>query len=337
MLTLPLDDNRWSELVARAPKATLFHHPAWAGLLSEAYGYPAYALALPGRDGLAAGLPVLEIARPLRRRRLVSLPFTDACGPIVQPGEDVDIAASLTAAHGRGEIPDLELRSNISAEGAAHASLAVIHRLALEPNPQQMFRRFRKSQVQRGIARAEREGVIVRKAGAARDLTDVFYGLHVSTRRRLGVPVQPRRYFRLLWERIIEPELGFLLLAFARGRAVAGAVFLAWNGTVIYKYGASDRDALSLRPNHALFWHAIRCAAEDGSHTFDFGRSDTWNTGLRSFKSDWGATEEELVYTYLGRTPANRSRARGLLEPVIRRSPDWVCRYTGELLYRYAA
>jgi hypothetical protein len=66
------------------------------------------------------------------------------------------------------------------------------------------------------------------------------------------VPVQPRRFFELLWRLVLEPGLGFLLLAHAGARPVAGAVFLRGSRCLTYKYGASDASAWPLRPNHAV-------------------------------------------------------------------------------------
>jgi CelD/BcsL family acetyltransferase involved in cellulose biosynthesis len=116
-------------------------------------------------------------------------------------------------------------------------------------------------------------------------------------------------------------------------------LFLAWNRTLIYKYSASLPEYLKLRPNNLLLWHAMRWGCENGFHTFDFGRSDADNHGLRKFKSGWGALERPLAYTTVADHPVARGSGRllHLAGPVIRRSPPWVCRAAGELLYKYAA
>jgi lipid II:glycine glycyltransferase (peptidoglycan interpeptide bridge formation enzyme) len=195
------------------------------------------------------------------------------------------------------------------------------------------------SQTRRNVTRAERSGVEVRQGERAADLTDTFYGLHLRTRRRQGVPVQPRRFFRLLWDEMLERGLGTLVLAYVGATPVAGALFLHWNGHTIYKFGASDREHLALRPNNLIFWTAIREAHARGDTTFDFGRSDLDNDGLRAFKSGWGAVERPLVYTFTGDAPeedAHRVALRAL-SVAIRRTPSWVCRAVGEAGYRYAA
>jgi lipid II:glycine glycyltransferase (peptidoglycan interpeptide bridge formation enzyme) len=216
-----------------------------------------------------------------------------------------------------------------------------MHTLALDADPEALFHSFHRSQVQRNIRRAEREGVLVRSAERESELTDLFYELHCATRRRLGVPVQPRRFFRLLWEEILESGRGFVLIADVDGAPAAAAVFLTSPSTVTYKYGASDSRHWSKRPNHALFWAAIRIACERGCQAFDFGRTDLGDHGLRQFKLGWATDEQPLVYSFLcGARPgsaAKRSVSAQLLQPVIRRSPLFVSRALGALLYKYSA
>jgi hypothetical protein len=180
--------------------------------------------------------------------------------------------------------------------------------------------------------------VVVHRAVREEELTEIYYGLHLRTRRRLGVPVQPRRFFRVLWRRALEPGHGQLLLASAGGRPVAGAVFLHGAETTVYKYGASDERAWALRPNNLLFWEAIRGAAETPYRLMDFGRSEFPDTGLRSFKTGLGAIERPLVYSAPhGHDASLGPRGGRFLTAVIRRSPPTVCRAIGEGLYRYAA
>jgi CelD/BcsL family acetyltransferase involved in cellulose biosynthesis len=232
----------------------------------------------------------------------------------------------------------IEVRSELPREGFATRPAGVIHTLELKADPAATMRSFRRSHVKRNIAAAERQGVTVREARTIDDLAGHFYRLHLGTRRRQGSPIQPRRFFRLLWQRIVETGLGFCLLAELGGETIAGAVFLAWNRTLTYKYGASDQSYLQARPNHLIFWRAIERASERGLDWLDFGRSEVEQTGLREFKSSWGAVELPLVYSSVGEAPpAGRSGilldAMGL---VVRHSPPFVCRALGEAFYRYA-
>jgi CelD/BcsL family acetyltransferase involved in cellulose biosynthesis len=339
MTILALSDPAWTEFVRSCPAALPFHHPAWAGMLAECYGYRPLVVALPDKaNQIDAGLPIIEVRSPLAARRWISLPFTDYCPVLTLGCSEKDLADTLMRemrAHGAGRF---ELHGPLmQRRGLYSRDVAVRHTLALDPDPQVVYRRFTKMH-QRNIRIAERAGVRVELGRSASDLRR-FYDLHLITRRRLGVPIQPRRFFDLLAQRVIADGLGFVLSAYLDQVPVASAVFLAWNGMLIYKYGASDQAFRQHRPNNLLFWAAIRWGCENGYHTLDFGRTDTDNTGLREFKDGWSAHEEPLIYSTIADHPPQSAsgRAEKMMGEVIRRSPPWVCRVLGELFYRYAA
>jgi CelD/BcsL family acetyltransferase involved in cellulose biosynthesis len=341
--TLDLDDPRWLTFIESQPEVTPFHHPSWARLLTECYGFPSFAVAALDGGEVVAGLPMLELAGPLRQRRWACLPFTDFCPPLVGTCDSLDLVQGLERLRDQSRVSGVELRSPIDAPALHAERVGYRHLLALDRDCDRVLATFGKSRVQQPIRQAERfvasGRVAIRRAESESDLTKDFYGVHVATRRRLGVPVQPRRFFRLLWQRMIEPGLGYALLAYSAGMPIGGAVFLGYGKTMVYKFGASDRDAQRLRPNHLLLWSAIREGCERGFETFDFGRTDLDGDGLREYKLGWGTKEEPLVYTRLGAQAAHRGtgRSAAVLGAVIRHSPPAVCRAIGELLYKHAA
>jgi CelD/BcsL family acetyltransferase involved in cellulose biosynthesis len=338
LAVLDSDDARWRHHVEGDPAALVFHHPAWMALIRKAYGFRTFVLGLEdATGGLVGGVPVAEISTRIGGRRWVALPFTDHCPPLGLDGAPA--AEMLTEARVRAGVSRLELHAELEGPGAFPAEEAVHHVLALQEDADAVRRTFHKSHVLRSIKKADKAGVVVRRATSPADVTGTFYRLHTGTRRRLGVPVQPRRFFTHLWEQVLEPGLGFVLIAEAEGKPVAGAVFLAHGDTVIYKYGASEADAWSLRPNHAIFWDAIRSSCESGYRRFDFGRSDLGHSTLRQFKSSWGSEELPLRYSTLADEapePGSGRAARALV-PIVQHSPRWVCRLLGELLYKHAA
>jgi lipid II:glycine glycyltransferase (peptidoglycan interpeptide bridge formation enzyme) len=197
-----------------------------------------------------------------------------------------------------------------------------------------MLERLKGSQVLRAIRKAERAGLQV-SLGRSPARLEVFYALHLQTRRRLGVPVQPKRFLDILWKRVLEPGLGFVVLAFAGKQPIAGALFLSWNRNLVYKFGASDPRYWEVRPNNLVMWTAIDWACQHGYRLLDLGRTDLGNQGLRDFKSRWGAVEVPLVYSYLAARPPRSlpSAASRALSGLIQSSPPIVCRLIGELLY----
>jgi CelD/BcsL family acetyltransferase involved in cellulose biosynthesis len=333
------DDPRWVAFVGADPAATPFHDPVWTLSLAETYRLDGFVLAtLDGDARVVAGAPWLEVRTLTGRRRWVSLPFTDGCEPLAASPDALDeLLGRLAQADRELGAPQLEVRARIEAPGWTASADAVIHRLELDPDLAALRARFSRSQVIRNIARGEREGVRVRAAADERDV-DAFYALHVRTRRRQGVPVQPRRFIDTLWARVVRPGGGAILLAEIGGVAVAGALFLHGPTTTVYKFGASDPAGRAARANHVVFWSAIRDSALRGVRWFDFGRSDLDNAGLRAFKSAWGAQERPLWISVLpvGAARGHTSLSARLIGPPIRRGPEWVGRAVGSALYSRA-
>ena len=333
----PLTDPRWERLVDRAPDASIFHHPAWLGLLRDQYRYPlAAACALDASGEAVAGLPVAFVASRLTGRRLVSIPFSDSCPPLVAEDAGPDAAETVAVVlererQARG-VP-IEVRERFEALGTP-VDLYAQHIVDLRPGIEEVERAYT-SQVRRNTRKAQRSGVELARR-TDRDALDAFYALHLVTRRRLGVPTQPLSFIRGIG-RIFDRGLGFVALASHEGRPVAAAVFLRGGSTLTYKYGASDQAALPLRPNNLIFSEAIRWACGEGLAALDLGRTDLGQEGLAAFKRSWGGQERTLAYTYAGREPAEagHSRAEQLIGEVIQRSPPLAGRIAGELLYKH--
>lgn len=338
----PVADRRWQDLIDASPAASVFHHPAWLRLLRESYRYGLHALCTVDADGRAvAGLPLAEVRSVLTGRRLVSLPFTDLCGPVHTTGADSHAEGMLLAAVAgeRAAVGvDLEIRDAVpDVAGALVVERFLHHQLDLSPGAAALERHRVRSEIRRGAAKGRREGVTVKRS-VDRAALQAFFGLHLRTRRRQGMPTQPKGFILGL-ESLFAQGLGFVLTAHVARRPIAAAVFLAFNGRLVYKYGASDERFLALRPNNLLFMEAIRWGCEHGMGVLDFGRTDLDHAGLARFKRAWGADERRLSYTYLAsRLPSEDppGTARRMLSAAIRRGPLAVTRGVGAVLYRHA-
>src|SRR4051794_23322357 len=79
----PRSDPRWAAFIGEAA-GSVFHHPEWLRLLHRSYGYEIAACCVgDGDGGIAAGLPLARVTSPITGRRLVALPFSDVCEPLV--------------------------------------------------------------------------------------------------------------------------------------------------------------------------------------------------------------------------------------------------------------
>ena len=335
----PLADGAWVDLLARAPASSIFHHPQWLRLIHEHYGFPVSAWCLVDGDGqLVGGIPVTLLDSRLTGARLVAMPFSDLCPPLLDPSAGVDmaqLATGVASAHQELGLA-LEVRGALpgSPEGAV-VNRYVQHQLPLHADVDEVVRGFTKSHVLRGINKARREGVTIERR-TDRDGLARFYRLHTATRRYQGVPTQSWRFIAG-FNAIFDAGLGFVLLARHERRDIAAAVFFSAANTLTYKFGASNRRLLSLRPNNLLFMEAIQWGCENNQHTLDFGRTDYDNTGLREFKTTWGATESPLAFTYFGKH--DQARASGRLKRVmsvtIKHAPPSFSRLVGATLYRH--
>ena len=340
-MVLSLTDPIWAAFVEGHPSATPFHHPAWANVLARTYGLDAAGLALVDGDGeIEVALPIIQLGRRASRRRAVSLPFTDWCAPLVRLDTDsAPLSDRLDATRCAFPLASLEVRDRLTGDAGYVMPRGYRHVLALESDSEALFARFDRSRVKRKLRRAEREGLTVRRSESQRDLLEVFYPLHVSTRRRLGVPVQPRRFFEVLWDEFLARGLGFVVTARSGEIPVASVVIFAWKRRMFYKFSASERTLGDIGAGQAVVWDALRWGCENGHRNFDFGRTDLGHEGLRAFKRSWGADEHELTYTVLADRPPRPRSGRGMqvLGSVIRNSPELVTRAIGRAGYRYTA
>jgi CelD/BcsL family acetyltransferase involved in cellulose biosynthesis len=335
----PLVDAAWGDLLERAPASTIFHHPAWLRLIRDHYGYSMSAWCLRGSDGrLVGGVPVALVDSRLTGARFIALPFSDSCPPLLDPSAGVDIsrvAGGVSNACAQFGLA-LEVRGALagSPEGAV-IERYVQHQLTLQPDIDRVVQGFTKAHVLRGVAKARREGVTIERRTDREGLAR-FYRLHTLTRRHQGVPTQSRRFI-LGFSELFDAGLGFVMLARHQGRDIAAAVFFTDGRTLTYKFGASDRRFLSVRPNNLLFMEAIRWGCEHEQRVLDFGRTDHDNDGLRAFKKTWGATESPLEFTYFGdyNQTLGRGLARQAMSIAIKHAPPTFGRLLGETLYRH--
>jgi hypothetical protein len=338
----PVLDPRWTHFIDGHARASVFHSPAWLEALRRTYGYEPLALttSAPGtevRDGLLACHVKSWFAE-----RLVSLPFSDHCEPLVDQARQVDeILAQVKRGVDAGAWRSAELRPESSVlvasgldTGSAPRESFWLHRLDLTPGLDALFARFHRSCVQRAIRRAERAGVQY-EAGSSEPLLGRFYGLLRLTRRRHGIPPQPFSWFRNLvacfGERLT------IRIASKDRRPIAGMLTLAFRTSLVYKYGGSDATFHRFGGMPFLFWKLIQEAKMQGFHELDLGRSEIGQPGLIAFKDRLGASRTRL--TYYSYPPAVsgcavNGRTRRVARHVFRRLPDPALSLAGRLLYR---
>ena len=337
----PLTDGRWGALLERNPGASVFHSPAWLEALHRTYGYsPVAYTTSPPRAELESAMVFCQIDSWLTGKRLVSLPFSDHCEPLAGSRDSwQNLCESFLQHLKEGKWRYIEIRPLHWANGACSffrdSKAYCFHQLDLSPDADVLFHRFHKDSTQRKIRRAEREGLAVEE-GRSHTLLDAFYDLQLLTRRRHGLPPQPRQWFRNLADCFGEALT--VSVAYLRQQPAAAILTLRFKDALVYKYGCSDPQFHRFGAMHLLFWKSIQNAKLQGLRRFDLGRSDLDNAGLVTFKDRWGAERSTLTY---GRYPPVQTRRGGegwklqLARQLFRHVPDSALSAIGDLVYKH--
>lgn len=344
----PLEDSRWDALLERHPRASVFHTRAWLQALRRTYGYEpiAYTISPPGGE-LQNGIVFCRVTSWVTGRRLVSLPFSDHCEPLLD--DQADLPAFLAASEQdfrRTGLSYIEIRPIHALDGPIRLFHSThrycFHQLDLGPGLDTIFNNCHKDSTQRKIRRAEREGLIYRE-GHSEALLDSFYRLLLLTRRRHQIPPQPKRWFRNLIAGFGEALK--IRVAFNGDQPVAAILTIRYKDRLVYKYGCSNAQFNNLGGTHLLFWKAIEEAKHEGLRVFDLGRSDCESTGLVTFKDRWGASRSTLTYSRLTASADSKwnfgSAGGGwtlrIAKRIVSHLPDGILHSAGSLIYKHIA
>jgi len=338
----PLADRRWTEFIKQQSNSSVFHTTNWLSALRSVYAYEPVVVTTnaPGTP-LTNGVLFCRVQSWLTGSRLVSLPFSDHCEPLVSCVEELDHLLTLMQPCVHAENwKYLELRPvRFAPNTRTHFTKSTdycFHNLDLRTSGQELFRNFHKDCVQRKIRRAEKENLLYEE-GNSEDLLRSFYRLLVMTRRRQNLPPQPLSWFRALITQFGQDLK--IRVASKDGVAIASILTLSYKKTMVYKYGCSDAASNKFGGTALLFWKAIQDAQNSGLEEFDMGRSDTDNPGLIAFKEHWGTTRSTLTYwTYPERSTRTRPDwQKNIAKRAVSLMPDSGLQLAGTLLYRHMA
>lgn len=337
----PLLDDRWSEFVDRHPNSSVFHTIGWLHALHATYGYEpvAFTTSAPS-EKLTNALLFCVVRSWLTRDRLVSLPFTDHCEPLVENVEQLrTLCAHLETLRRTQGWRYAEMRTNGALLGAVESfrecKVHQWHRLDLRSSLDVLYKGFHKDCIRRRIRHAERQGLRYEE-GRNESLVRSFYDLIVLSRLRRHLPPQPFEWFLNLVSCMRQDVC--IRVAFKRDRPIAGILTMNHGKSMYYKYGGSDAQFNNLGATPMLFWQAIQAAKATGMEELDLGRSDLENRGLIRFKERWGA-HGVLLTQWRGPAeavslPLERLKVR-MAKAVCACVPYKVLVQAGRLMYRH--
>jgi CelD/BcsL family acetyltransferase involved in cellulose biosynthesis len=155
------------------------------------------------------------------------------------------------------------------------------------------------SACRRAVRKGQKEGVRVEVAHGI-EFADEYYDQLLAVFERQGhgrkPPYSRERVSEMI--RCVEPSGNLLMLRAVApdGERIATALFPARKDFAYFWGGASWPSHLPLRPNEAIFWHAIRHFRERGVRMLDLG-------GGGDYKRKYGAPEKLIPFVRKSRVP----------------------------------
>jgi FemAB-related protein (PEP-CTERM system-associated) len=294
-LLQPKDYARWDAFVDACPDATFFHKAGWQTVIERVYGHKTWFYYVE-QDGRIVGiLPLAQMKSRLFGHWLGSLPFcvlggvvatVDAAGPMLDAAAD-KLARELQVGH-------LEYRNLVR----AHAGDANWH-------TKELYVTFRKeisaddeenlNAIPRKQRAMVRKGIKLGLTGEIDQDVDRFFTCYATSVHRLGTPVFPKSYFKVIKE--VFGDACEIRVIVKERELIAAVMSFYFRDEVLPYYGGGMPAAREVAGNDYMYWNLMQAAAARGSRIFDFGRSKL-GTGAFDFKKNWGFLPTPLEYEY---------------------------------------
>jgi hypothetical protein len=326
---------QWRAALKQLSGATFYHCEPWIEALRDAYPIKLEVGSLH-RDGELRAAAVFARSKGILSSRLVALPFSDCGEPLAI--DDEARAEFLSALIASNPGTSIEIRGSAGPEPWKNVDCFGHWTLDLKRPLRELNAGFSRN-VRSGIKRALKDNVVLDRGTSAAYLAR-FFDLQLRSRRRLGIPPQPFKFFATVHEKFSSGGDCEVWFATLDGADQAGLVVLRNGEQLCCKWSARGENGHP-GANHLLVASMLEEYAGKAS-SIDFGRCDTRNQGLVRSKSELGCVSRPLPYAFFPTAPGGISSEvltgpAKILSSVWKRLPLPVTRVLGEALYRYLA
>ena len=273
----------WDAFVAARPDATCYHHRAWKQVAERAYRLETgFLLARDPDERVRGVLPLFVVKRPFQK--MVTTGLFGAYGPLLadESARPALLAAAraFTERVGASVLQIKALGDAAAPDGLVRLDTSVTAILALDPDPQVLWRRF-DGDVRTCVRQAQKFKLELRSGPGE---LEAFYDVLAENMHRKGSPIYGLGFMRELLAAFgTDAEIVTL---WSEGKAISGAFVLTFKDTVYVPFASSRASAFHMRPNNLLYWEIIQRACKRGLRALDFGRSPRGSSTLK-FKLKW--------------------------------------------------
>jgi len=338
--------EEWDNFVYHHPHGSIYHTSGWKRVIESSFKHiSGSVIVIRNRSGrIEAGLPIYFVKSRLTGKRIVSAPFALYCDPLTSSKENgLQLLKFLQRIYMGRNFHYFEIRfsvwSNLLTTNATnYVSNNVMHVLSLNRQPEDLRKIF-KQDTKQSIAKGEKYNLLM-KIGDKRDDLNLFYKILLMSRKHLGLPPIPFRFFNYLWDVFKSKNQLELVFAFYKGKAMASKLFLKYKDTFFSEYSGDLTTYRKLCANHFLEWESIKLARSQNYKYYNFGRTASNNKGLLFYKSRWGTEEKPLYYLFCPAAKSNRAKREqrfcyNLAREFFRKSPLFISKALGNLLYNH--
>ncbi|MGO9016254.1 MAG: GNAT family N-acetyltransferase [Dissulfurispiraceae bacterium] len=283
----------WDDFVDNHPQGRYSQLGSYTTFVEETYGLKGYTLGFYENGKLCGILPSILVKPFAQSKKLVSMPFADYGGIVLNNGivleRDV-LAAALDmllkgsgASHielkgvkcSGGEVPDNIFFKQPDCENA-------ILKLS---EPAGMYKALDHS-IKKNLKRAEENALSCENEYSEQIIENIFYPMYLEKMKEFGTAPHPLIFFlnmvRLMKDRVqlftakFNGDIAALLWG-VKTKSCLNIIFIL-----------SEKKYLAYRPNDFVHWEMIKAAYSKGCQFFDF--SVARYEGQRKYKEKWGTS-----------------------------------------------
>lgn len=255
-----ISKQEYKKLFDQAEFKTFFHDPNWHKFLEKEFKW----LKFEYYDNL----PVARV-----NKKLISLPFCEYGGPLGDFNEQ-DILEEF------GENIKIKFHPQINV-GSLASNMVTYW---IEDFDKLSFRKT----LRHSIRKAEQRDIQIKKCQNLADLKR-FYDLYLVNLKKHKTVPYPYSIVKFLYNSA-DSEL---LLAWHKGRIIAGSLFLYYDKFVHYFLSASDYKYRNLGANYLILWEKIK-SLRGKDKILDLGAAPK-GSSLEIFKRGWGGKEYPIA------------------------------------------
>ncbi|MDO8725114.1 MAG: GNAT family N-acetyltransferase [Candidatus Methanoperedens sp.] len=293
------DEKDWKEFIDNHKDATIFHSIEWKKVIEKTFGFRHEYLVVRDSDNNLVGISPAFNIRTFFGKVIISQPFFEYGGPIVDNQFNIayeDILYYYKNRIDTDKLDYIELKAppncdypNFDKIGYIRCFKAYDYYLNIKGKNfekdiwQDLY--TKKSRVRNSVRNAIKEGVRVEQAKNI----DIYYDLYLKTMIKLGTPQMPKA----LYENIEKYTKVRFTFAYLKDIPIGGMMSFPFNNRDHMVGLVSDENYLNFRGNDMLYNEQIKYATNSGFDIIDFGRTRP-NSDYERYKKKWGAIRVDM-------------------------------------------